>query len=136
MKDKAFIDTNVFIYLYSSDEPGKRKKCFQIFDDYDCITSIQVLNEISNVLIKKFKIDSERIALVLQEIEKNCPVTLISSATIYKALEIWKAYGYSYYDSLIIATALENECKILLTEDMQSGQMISDDLMLLNIFES
>jgi predicted nucleic acid-binding protein len=136
MKDKAFIDTNIFIYLYSSDEPEKREKCLQIFENYYCITSIQVLNEISNVLIKKFKIDSERIALVHQEIEKNCPVVLFNTTTIYKALEIWKVYGYSYYDSLIIATALENECEILLTEDMQSGQIIAEKLMLLNIFES
>lgn len=135
MKDNAFIDTNVFIYLYSTDEPEKRAKCLQIFENYLCVTSIQVVNEISNVMLKKFKIKSEQIMSVVQEIEQNCPVNLINLSTVQKALEIQNNYGYSYYDSLIIAAALENDCTILLTEDMQTGQKIEETLTLLNIFD-
>jgi predicted nucleic acid-binding protein len=42
--------------------------------------------------------------------------------------------GYSYWDSLILAVALENNCSILYTEDMQDGQMIDDKLRILNPF--
>jgi predicted nucleic acid-binding protein len=135
MKDKAFVDTNVFIYLYSNDELEKSKKCQRIFENYYCVTSIQVLNEISNVMLKKFKIDPEQVMLVLQEIENNCLVNLINMATVQKALQIHKTYGYSYYDSLIVSSALENECMVLLTEDMQNGQKIEGTLTLKNIFD-
>lgn len=135
MKDQAFVDTNVFIYLYSDDELEKQKKCLQIFEHYHCVTSIQVINEISNVMLKKFKVDSEKISIVIQEIENNCAVNPISLLTVQKALEIHKHYGYSYYDSLIVSSALENECTILLTEDMQNGQKIEGTLSLKNIFE-
>ncbi len=50
MKDKAFIDTNVMIYLFSVDEPEKQEKSKVVFEKYYCITSIQVLNEFSNVI--------------------------------------------------------------------------------------
>lgn len=135
MRDRAFVDTNVFIYLYSNDEPEKRDKSLQVFEDYQCVTSTQVLNEISNVMLKKFKIGPEQIILVIQEIEKNCLVNLINTTTIQKALEIQKIYGYSYYDSLIISTALESECVVLLSEDMQDGQKIENTIVIRNIFD-
>jgi predicted nucleic acid-binding protein len=135
MKDKVFVDTNVFIYLYSNDEPEKSKRCLEIFENYHCMTSVQVLNEISNVMLKKFKVDPEKIALILQEIENNCLINLVNTATIQKALEVYKTYGYSYYDSLIIAAALENDCAILLTEDLQNGQKVEGSLEIKNIFE-
>ena len=56
MKDKAFIDTNVLVYLYSEDEAEKQALAYDAIEKYDCITSTQVLNEFSNVCIKKLGI--------------------------------------------------------------------------------
>jgi predicted nucleic acid-binding protein len=53
MKDKAFLDTNVLIYLYSVDEPHKQAKASESFLRYECITSVKAFNEFCNVLIRK-----------------------------------------------------------------------------------
>ena len=52
MNDRAFIDTNVFIYLYSEDESEKQNTSQIFVDKYNCIISTQVLNEFCNVCIK------------------------------------------------------------------------------------
>ena len=51
-----------------------------------------------------------------------------------KALGIHERYGYAYYDSLMIASALEHNCQHLLTEDMAGGQVIEGRLTIQNIF--
>jgi predicted nucleic acid-binding protein len=52
MSDRAFIDTNVFVYLYSDSDADKRARAYSVLDEYDCQISTQVLNEFSNVCIK------------------------------------------------------------------------------------
>lgn len=135
MKDKAFIDTNILIYLYSEDEPEKRDKSFSIFSEYQCITSTQVLNELSNVMIKKFKISPSKASIVVDEISENCQVTVVGINTIKTALDVSERYKYSYYDSLIISSAMENDCKLLLSEDMHDGQCIEGSLTIKNIYQ-
>jgi predicted nucleic acid-binding protein len=53
MNGRAFIDTNVFIYLYSEDENEKQIIAQKVVDKYECTISTQVLNEFSNICIKK-----------------------------------------------------------------------------------
>ena len=106
-----------------------------VFNKYQCITSTQVLNELSNVMIKKFKISPDRVSMVIDEIIENCQISTIGVNTIKAALDISGRCKYSYYDSLIISSALENECTILLTEDLHHGQKIDKSLIINNIFE-
>lgn len=87
------------------------------------------------MLLKKFNLDPEQVWIVIQDIKSNCLVNAINVETIQKALEIKKIYGFSYYDSLIIAAALENECVLLLTEDLQNGQKIENTLIIKNVFD-
>jgi len=56
MSDKVFIDTNVFIYLYSEDEPEKQSVALDILEQAHCVTSTQVLNEFCSVCLRKLKI--------------------------------------------------------------------------------
>ncbi|MBI4619581.1 MAG: PIN domain-containing protein [Desulfobacterales bacterium] len=60
--------------------------------------------------------------------------SLIEETTIKKSLQIKKTYNYSYWDCLIIASALENNCTILYTEDMQDGHTIENRLKIVNPF--
>ncbi len=60
----------------------------------------------------------------------------VEESTIKKALRIKKALNYSYWDSLIIASALENNCSILYTEDMQDSQTINNELTIVNPFKA
>ena len=134
MSDKAFIDTNIFIYLYSNDEPQKKIISQKTVKKYDCIISTQVLNEFSNICIKKFNKSPEEVELALNEIIENSIVSLIDNDNIKQALRIHKQFGYNYYDCLIIAMALNSNCEYLITEDMKDGQIIDKKLTIVNIY--
>ena len=55
-------------------------------------------------------------------------------STSLHAVQLTRRYGYSYYDSLIEASALEAQCSILVSEDMQNGMLIDDRLRIVNPF--
>ena len=74
MNGKSFVDTNILIYLYSNDEPQKKIISQKIIEKYDCEISTQVLNEFSNVCLKKFKKSTEEIELALNEIIENITI--------------------------------------------------------------
>ena len=61
-------------------------------------------------------------------------VVSIETSQVAKAIEINNRYGYSYWDSLIVATALRSNCNILYSEDMQNSQLIEDRLRIINPF--
>ena len=52
MKDRVFIDTNIFVYTQSSVETAKRDISLNIIENYACYASTQILNEVSNVMTK------------------------------------------------------------------------------------
>jgi len=134
MKDKSFFDTNTLIYLLS-DEINKHKIAVELYKSIkDKAISTQVLNEFANVCFKKELLKSN-ISEHIKILSLNFEVSLISLGTIQEAIRIKKKYAYSYYDSVIIASALQNNCTILYTEDMQHKQVIEDKLTIINPFE-
>jgi predicted nucleic acid-binding protein len=134
--DKAFVDTNVFVYLYSENagDTDKRFRAYSVFEKYDCQISTQVLNEFSHVCVKKLKIPNSDIQSLISQICSYCDLSYINEETIKQALSIHGRYGYSYYDSLMASSALETGCKYLLSEDMADGQVIDGVLTIKNIF--
>ena len=132
MSDSCFIDTNILVYCYTSDEPVKQQKALEIANGFDAFISTQVLTELSNTLKKKFKQDWKAIENVILEVSSGFNVYLNKPATIEKACQIADKYQYSFYDSLIIAAALACNCKTLYSEDMQHGQVIENHLTIIN----
>jgi len=134
MKDKVFVDTNVIVYLYSEDETDKQSCALAATALYDCVTSTQVLNEFSNVCLKKLQMPTKIIESAINEISKEFDVELIDIETIKTALKLHKKYNFSYYDCLILASALACGCKYVLTEDLNNRQVIENCLTICNIF--
>jgi len=63
-----------------------------------------------------------------------CEVAPITTETHDLRLEIAERYGFSVYDSLIVAVALLAGCEILFSEDLHDGQRINDQLVISNPF--
>lgn len=132
MKDKIFLDTNILIYATDKD---KHKKGIALkLIKKNPVISTQVINELSNVMSKKLKMNVQDIIKVIDFLNKKCEIKTISISTIKSALTIVDRYNYSYYDSLIIASAMESNCNILYTEDMHAGQKIDNLLEIINPF--
>jgi predicted nucleic acid-binding protein len=135
MHDKVFLDTNMVIYLYSEDETGKRDVAIEFINNSNCLVSTQILSEATNVWCKKYNKNKTQIIKYLNEIEAICNTVLtVNRETINQALNIKERYKFSYYDCLMVSSALEGDCGILLTEDLQNGQIIDDRLRLLTPF--
>jgi len=135
MRDKpVFADSNVVIYAYSRTERDKQTRAADILISRDCVVSTQVLNEYCNVCVKKKFISVAEVQNNLVEILNNCGLYVVNETTVSGALFINSRYGFSYYDSLIVASALDCECSVLFSEDMQHGQIIESTLKIVNPF--
>ena len=134
MNDKVFLDTNILIYSYTSTEPDKQAKARVIANLPSAIISTQVLKEFANIVHRKFELDWTSIHAALTEIEGNFNIHLNTSTTIKKACHIAQRYHFFFYDSLIIAAALEANCTTLYSEDMQHEQIIEERLTVRNPF--
>lgn len=133
---KVFLDSNIIIYLYSAQETNKTIIVESLINNFSRrIVSTQVLNEFINVMYKKRSINIESLTLGIKEILGVFALVHITTDTIYLALHIANKCKYTYFDSLIIASALENGCDILFTEDMHHNHIIEDKLAIINPFK-
>ena len=130
----VFIDSNILIYAYSITEPDKRQIARDTIDKYNSILSIQVINEFSNNCLRKLKKTRNEIIAAIQEIVRNFPITQITIPIIVKALYLQERYQFSYFDCIMLASALEHNCTYIFSEDMQHGQVIENSLTIINPF--
>lgn len=129
---RAFFDTSVLIYGLSEGDP--RAATVEALLTVGGCLSVQVLNEFASVARRKLKMPWPEIQEALAAIRALCePPLPIRLQTHEAALGLAARYGYTLYDALILAAALESGCDVLYTEDMQDGQQI-ESLTLRNPF--
>lgn len=139
MKDKFFIDTNVFVYSFDTSDQTKQQKANELIkkalQDHVGIISSQVVQEFINVSTRKFSTpmsiqDSEK--YLKQVLSPLCQV-FTSIDLYFKALDVMDRWQFSFYDSLIISAALQADCQTLYSEDLQHNQKIQN-LTIVNPF--
>lgn len=138
MSDKIFVDTNLWVYLYADDSDKEKTKTISSLVDkyFENITiSTQVLGEFFHVLSKKGLKEKEEAKQMALDIASSFDIIEVLQSTVIKAMDISILNGFSYWDSLILAVALENNCSTLYTEDMQDGQTIEGKLTIRNPFK-
>ncbi len=127
----AFIDSNVILYLLSGDS-AKADRVEAILAKGGLI-SVQVLNEVTSVCMRKLKMPWEEIDAVLLAVKTACDIIPLTVESHEKAVEISKRCQLSFYDAHICASAILSGVKVVLSEDMQDGMKI-DDLTIRNPF--
>ena len=132
MRDRIFLDTNILVYALL-DEGIKQQTALERLQS-GCVISTQVLNEFAQVARKKAKLEWQEITELSNAIQSLTEIVMLDLATHNRALQIATDFGYSFYDSLIIAAASETNCNVLISEDMQHSQKI-DDLVISNPFK-
>lgn len=135
MPGNHFLDTNIVLYLYSEDEPDKRAVARALATGDRPWVSTQVLSEMANVLRRKYGLEYSDIAAAIEEVRSACEVATVTAETITRALELAGRYRYSFFDSLIMATALECGCETLVSEDFQHGFVAESRLTIRNPFK-
>lgn len=128
-----FMDTNVLLYSIG-EEADKQNVAEQLMRNSNAIISTQVLNEFCNVVFRKRMMSSDELLSSIKFFAQYLTVVDISGDLVIHALNIKNRYHYSYWDSLIIASSLKAKATILYSEDMQHGQVIDNQLTILNPF--
>lgn len=133
----SLLDTNVIIYLLDGSNSKKSRRAEKLVQsglrERSYCISQQVIQETLNVATQKLNFAPEDAERLLDK--TLLPLLRIApAARLYeRGLRIQSRYLYSFYDSLIIAAALEAGCKNLYSEDLQDGQRI-EQLTIVNPF--
>jgi predicted nucleic acid-binding protein len=121
MSAEVFLDTNVLVYAYSH-EDYRAETARQLLLDGG-VVGIQALNEFTSVARAKLAMSWRAIQQAIERILILCPKPRpLGIETHRRAVELSKRYGFSIWDGLIVAAAIEARCSKLLTEDLQHGQ--------------
>lgn len=129
---ERFFDTNVLLYLFSAD--SAKADWVEEALAAGATINVQVLNEFAAVAVRKFAMTLSEVREALQAITAVCTVAPLTLQVHERGLQIASRYGFSVYDALIVAAALESGCSTLYTEDLQDGQVIEQVLTLRNPF--
>jgi predicted nucleic acid-binding protein len=132
MSAKAFLDTNVLVYAFDRKNTRKSEVAQDLIAqgvaDRRTVLSSQVVQEFVNVVLRGF-----RVALTRPDLESFLLTALVpmaaiswSPALMMEGLQVHAAHQLGWYDSLIVAAALQGECEILYSEDFQHGQQFGD----------
>jgi predicted nucleic acid-binding protein len=129
---KPFVDSNIVLYLLSGDVAKADRA--QGLLEAGAVISVQVLNEVTSVCLRKLKMPWQEVDALLLALKAACDVVPLTVASHEKAVELAKRFQLSFYDAHIVACALISGAPLLLTEDMHAGLLI-DGLALQNPFK-
>lgn len=134
MNAEFFLDTNILLYAASTAaaEKPKRDVARELLGRDGAGFSVQVLAEFFVNATSKFKLPEDTIIRILESLE-SYPILPVTEAVFWSALAIRKRYQISYWDSAIIAAAIELRCDTLYSEDLNHGQ-VYEGLKVVNPF--
>jgi predicted nucleic acid-binding protein len=138
MPAKVFVDTNIWLYslvqkVEVKDDRHRQAADFLLNLARPVINS-QVIRETCSNLIKKLYMPEEQVRVLIHGWYQDCDVITSNASQHLLASRLRKFYSLSYWDSLIVAAAIDAGCVTLFSEDMQHGQTIESCLTIINPF--
>ena len=132
MSDRFFLDTNIFLYSFDRNAPKKAARATRLIrraiEARQGIVSYQVVQEFFNVALRRFEqpmtgVEAEQ---YLGTVFRPLLAVHSSQALFGEALRLKERHRLSWYDSLIVAAAIEAQCGILYSEDLQHARQFGD----------
>jgi predicted nucleic acid-binding protein len=132
---RAFVDTNVWYYALTVSDDAVRVRANAVLDSLaQPVVNGQVLRELGRILLQKARCDEDMVRQVVSDMFHSCQVVLDSKEMFILAGRLRRNHAFSYWDSLIVAAALDTGCDTLYSEDMHHGQLVEGRLRLVNPF--
>jgi predicted nucleic acid-binding protein len=136
MPARSFFDTNVLIYADDKAAPAKQRRALELVAEHrrarTGVVSLQVLQEYFVIVTKKLRVDAA-IARRKVELLAEFDVAAPELADILAAIDLHRLHSFSFWDALVVRTAKQAGCTVLLTEDMQ-GMRDINGLRIMNPF--
>ncbi len=131
----VFIDTNVWLYAFIRvQDPLKHSIARRIVQSSSILVSTQVVNEVCVNLVRKAHVDESFIQSLITSFYRRYTVLSFDAPVLLKASDLRTRYKVSFWDSLIIASALQGGASMLYSEDMQDGLLVDNQLEIVNPF--
>jgi predicted nucleic acid-binding protein len=124
---RTFFDSNILLYCDDAANPAKQLRAVELVLEHQRrntgVVSLQVLQEYFVNSTRKLRVEA---ALARQKVEVYTRFHVVepSVSDILAAIDLHRLRGFSYWDALILRCARQAGCSVLLTEDMQHGQVI------------
>jgi predicted nucleic acid-binding protein len=136
MTARSFFDTNVLIYADDKAAPAKQRRALDLVAEHrragTGVVSLQVLQEYFVTITRKLRVE-QRIARRKVELLAEFDVAVTDVTDILAAIDLHFLHGFSFWDALVIRSAKQAGCSVLLTEDMQETREI-DGVRIVNPF--
>jgi len=134
-----FIDSNIWLYRFiinprDTDAIPKQQIATTITNYQNILISTQVVNEVCSNLIRKAGFNNAQIQILLEELAQGYEILPVSLETLQSAVKLRDRYLLSFWDSLIVASAILGNASILYSEDMQDGLILENTLQIVNPF--
>jgi predicted nucleic acid-binding protein len=130
----AFIDTNIWLYAFSTSQDKLKSQQAKLLlrRTPQIALSTQVVNEVSVNLLRKFQADERDIRKLIRSFYRKYLIIEFNRTVLLHASDLRIAYHVSYWDSLIIASALVVGATTLYTEDMHDELIVNNQLTIVN----
>ena len=130
----AFIDTNIWLYAFSTSQDRLKSQQAKLLlrQTPQIALSTQVVNEVSVNLLRKFQAEERDIRKLVRSLYRKYVIIELNRAILLQASDLRIAYHVSYWDSLIIASALSVGATTLYSEDMHDGLIVNNQLTIVN----
>jgi predicted nucleic acid-binding protein len=127
MAARSFFDTNVIIYADDKASPAKQRRAIELVAEHrrarTGVVSLQVLQEYFVAVTRKLHLDP-RIARRKVELLAEFDVTSPGVQDVFGAIDLHRLHELSFWDALIVRSAQQAGCSVLLSENMQNAQEI------------
>lgn len=128
----AFLDSNIILYLFDSDL--EKREVAKRLIRRNAHVNAQVLIEVGNVCKKRLKWTKHEVGELWYHLMSDCEVSGISEEIIADAIYLTEKYDFQLFDAIIVSGALDAECSVLYSEDMQHNLLVEDRLTIINPF--
>jgi predicted nucleic acid-binding protein len=136
MNARSFFDTNILVYADDDDAPAKQRVARDLWHEHrrdgTGVVSLQVLQEYFVTVTGKLKHDPRK-ARRKVELLAEFDVAEPDVSDILAAIDLHRLHGFSFWDALILRSAQQAGCRVLLSEDFQGGREI-DGIQVVNPF--
>jgi predicted nucleic acid-binding protein len=132
MPDRFFLDTNIFVYSFDRQAVAKSRRATELIRSAlktrKGIVSYQVVQEFFQAALQRFSspMKADEAEHYFGTVFRPLLSVHSSPALYLEGIHLQGRYRLSWYDSLIVAAAIQAECQILMTEDLQHGQRFGD----------
>ncbi len=127
-----FLDTNVLVYLFDRDSPAKAERSREILAAAGNVISTQILQEFYSATTRKLGLPAVAAREALESLVAACSIVAVDVPIIIAAARRSDRQHLSFWDALVVETALAAGCTVVLSEDLQHGREYEADLRVEN----